>query len=208
MACLHCRRSERCNRSWMSLILTGMSEGWTSVKEPTQFNRLVTLPLVTECESLLLLSEPDMMYFRRKKSIVFPRFSGFDTCRFKWLLTLFPIAWCRRSPWQQPYKGKRAHTTIVHLPYDFAIIICSRLDHAGCNWQPYEVHVQYVPDFMRILEIMNWPLNAPSNFFFMFKRYDGLLNSYLWGWRDSRTHFLASQLLLTHKIASWIRRRN
>ena len=118
MACLHCRRSERCNRSWMSLILTGMSEGWTSVKEPTQFNRLVTLPLVTECESLLLLSEPDMMYFRRKKSIVFPRFSGFDTCRFKWLLTLFPIAWCRRSPWQQPYKGKRAHTTssLMTLP--------------------------------------------------------------------------------------------
>ena len=67
MACLHCRRSERCNRSWMSLILTGMSEGWTSVKEPTQFNGLVTsltLPLFTECESLLLLSEPDMILFR------------------------------------------------------------------------------------------------------------------------------------------------
>ena len=110
MACLHCRRSERCNRSWMSLILTGMSEGWTSVKEPTQFNRLETLPLVTECESLLLLSEPDMMYFRRKKSIVFPRFSGFDASRFKWLLTLFPIAWCRCSPWQQPYKEENART--------------------------------------------------------------------------------------------------
>ena len=152
MACLHCRRSERCNRSWMSLILTGMSEGWTSVKEPTQFNGLVTsltLPLFTECESLLLLSEPDMILFR------FPGFLTHAGLKGYWR----PSNVLGAAVWPGNNLTKvNAHT--------ISLMTSPSSPHAGWNCQ----HGKYIPDFLHFLGIFemnhfkNWPLNDPKNF--------------------------------------------
>ena len=134
MACLHCRRSERCNRSWMSLILTGMSEGWTSVKEPTQFNGLVTsltLPLFTECESLLLLSEPDMILFR------FPGFLTHAGLKGYWR----PSNVLGAAVWPGNNLTKENAHTISLMTWPSS-------PHATR-------HVKYIPDFLGIFETMN-----------------------------------------------------
>ena len=149
IACLHCRRSDRCNRSWMSLILTGMSEGWTSVKEPTQFNGLVTsltLPLFTECESLLLLSEPDMILFR------FPGFLTHAGLKGYWR----PSNVLGAAVWPGNNLTKENAHTISLMTWPSS-------PHAGCNCQ----HVKYIPDFLRIFETMNHSRTTqsdPTNF--------------------------------------------